>query len=66
MHPTRLAESAEAQASLFLPDDAGAPIVVSLARVDADLARVLRLIPADLRPITLERGKLHLEVADLA
>ncbi|EYC50540.1 hypothetical protein AZ34_05335 [Hylemonella gracilis str. Niagara R] len=66
LHPTRLADSADAQASLFLPDDPKAPIVVSQARVDADLARVLRLFPADLRPLTLERGQLHLEVTGLA
>lgn len=65
LHPTRLADSVEAQASLFLPDDASTPIVVSQARIDADLARLLRLIPADLRPLTLGRGQLHLEVADL-
>ncbi|EGI77156.1 hypothetical protein [Hylemonella gracilis] len=65
LHPTRLADSAEAQAQLFLPDDAQASLVLSQARVDADLARLLRLIPADLRPLTLERGMLHLELAGL-
>lgn len=66
LQPTRLADSAEAQASLFLPDDASAPITVTQARVDADLARVLRLIPADLRPLTLQRGQLHLDIISLA
>ncbi|QBK04617.1 hypothetical protein DW355_07335 [Hylemonella gracilis] len=66
LQPTRLADSAEVQASVFLPDDANASVAVSQLRADADLARMLRLIPADLRPITLERGQLHLEVAGLA
>ncbi|MFO6418981.1 hypothetical protein ACLBKS_02120 [Hylemonella sp. W303a] len=66
LHPTRLADSAEAQAQLFLPDDANASLVLSQALVDADLARLLRLLPADLRPLTLERGHLHLEVAGLS
>jgi hypothetical protein len=66
VQPTRLADSVEAQASLFLPDDAKTPITVSQARVDADLARLLRLFPADLRPLTLQRGQLHLDVAGLA
>jgi hypothetical protein len=66
LHPTRLADSAEAQARLFLPDDASLPVVVSQARAEADLARLLRLVPADLRPLTLERGRLHLNVVDLA
>ncbi len=66
LQPTTLAGSVVAEARLTLPEAAGHPIEAALIRVDADLAHLLALVPADLRPFTLKEGRLHLEVNNLA
>jgi translocation and assembly module TamB len=55
---------ANAKASVTLPDR-GQP-VVHHASGDADLARLLRLLPPGLAPLRLKRGELHYRIDDLA
>ncbi|WP_323381888.1 hypothetical protein [Myxococcus dinghuensis] len=62
----QLADSAELQAQLLLPDASDAAPVLTRALADIDLERTLRVLPADWRPFTLGRGKLHLEARDIA
>ncbi|CAM3168770.1 hypothetical protein G4177_26395 [Corallococcus sp. ZKHCc1 1396] len=62
---TRLTDSAEVQAQLLLPDAAELPPVLTRALADVDLGRLLQAVPADLRPISLERGKVHLDARDV-
>ncbi|RKH15463.1 hypothetical protein D7V97_00285 [Corallococcus sp. CA053C] len=62
---TRLTDSAEVQVQLLLPDAEELPPVLIRALADVDLGRGLQAIPADLRPISLERGKAHLEARDV-
>ncbi|RYZ32799.1 MAG: hypothetical protein EOO72_15040, partial [Myxococcaceae bacterium] len=62
---TQLTDSAEVQAQLVLPDASEVPPVLTQALADVDLGRLLRWIPEDLRPFTLERGKVHLEAREV-
>ncbi|RKH89165.1 hypothetical protein D7Y21_11650 [Corallococcus sp. AB045] len=62
---TRLTDSAEVQAQLVLPDASEVPPVLTQALANVDLGRLLQWIPADLRPFTLERGKVHLEAREV-
>jgi hypothetical protein len=62
---TRLTDSAEVQAQLVLPDAAEAPPVVMRALVELDLGRLLQQVPADWRPFSIERGKVHLDAQDV-
>lgn len=62
---TQLTDSAEVQGRLVLPDDAEVPPLVTRALVDVELGRLLQWIPADLRPFSLERGKVHLDAQDV-
>lgn len=62
---TRLTDSAEVQAALVLPDAAELPPVLIRALADVDLGRLVQALPEDLRPFTLERGKVHLEALDV-
>ncbi|NMO18732.1 hypothetical protein HPC49_13830 [Pyxidicoccus fallax] len=62
---TRLTDSAEVQAQVVLPDAAEVPPVVTRARVDVDLARLLQWLPADWRPFSVERGKVHLDAQEV-
>ncbi|WP_375743808.1 hypothetical protein NR800_00560 [Corallococcus interemptor] len=62
---TRLTDSAEVQAQLVLPDATEVPPVLVQALADVDLGRLLRWIPEDLRPFSLERGKVHLEAREV-
>ncbi|MCY1044703.1 hypothetical protein OV208_25525 [Corallococcus sp. bb12-1] len=62
---TRLTDSAEVQAQLVLPDAAELPPILNRALADVDLGRLLQALPPDLRPITLERGKVHLDAQDV-
>ncbi|MHA7629224.1 hypothetical protein [Corallococcus sp. M7] len=62
---TRLTDSAEVQAQLVLPDATEVPPVLTQALADVDLGRLLKWIPEDLRPFTLERGKVHLEAREV-
>ncbi|RKI48193.1 hypothetical protein D7Y27_05225 [Corallococcus sp. AB004] len=62
---TKLTDSAEVQAQLMLPDASEIPPVLTQALADVDLGRLLRWIPEDLRPFSLERGKVHLEAREV-
>ncbi|NRD60249.1 hypothetical protein HRD49_00680 [Corallococcus exiguus] len=62
---TKLTDSAEVQAQLVLPDASEVPPVLTQALADVDLGRLLRWIPDDLRPFSLERGKVHLEAREV-
>ncbi|NPC46119.1 hypothetical protein D7X99_02100 [Corallococcus sp. AB032C] len=62
---TKLTDSAEVQAQLVLPDASEVPPVLTQALADVDLGRLLRWIPEDLRPFSLERGKVHLEAREV-
>ncbi|RKH17153.1 hypothetical protein D7X74_13320 [Corallococcus sp. CA047B] len=62
---TRLTDSAEVQAQLVLPDAADLSPVLNRALADVDLGRLLQAIPQDLRPVALERGKVHLDAQDV-
>ncbi|MFP2905000.1 hypothetical protein ACLESD_08090 [Pyxidicoccus sp. 3LFB2] len=62
---TQVADGAEVQAGLVLPDAAEVPPVLTRALVDLDLGRLLQWVPADWRPFTLERGKVHLDAQDV-
>ncbi|RKH68417.1 hypothetical protein [Corallococcus llansteffanensis] len=62
---TRLTDSAEVQAQLVLPDAAELPPILIRALADVDLERLSQAIPADLRPFSLERGKVHLDAQDV-
>ncbi|MFB1480930.1 hypothetical protein [Corallococcus sp. RDP092CA] len=62
---TRLTDSAEVQAQVVLPDAAEVAPVLTRALADVDVGRLFQVIPADLRPFTLERGKLHLEAQEV-
>lgn len=55
--------AAVAEALLRLPDRGSS--VLETARADADLARVLRLLPPDLVPVRLRQGELHGHVNNL-
>ena len=58
---TQLTDSAEVQAQGVLPDAADVPPVVTRAVAELDLGRLLQWVPADLRPFSIERGKVHLD-----
>ncbi len=58
---TQLTDSAEVRGRWVLPDEADVPPVVTRALADVDLGRLLRQVPADLRPFSLEHGKVHLD-----
>ncbi|HYO70711.1 MAG TPA: hypothetical protein VEU33_31990, partial [Archangium sp.] len=62
---TWLTDSAEVQASLVLPDEAEVPPIVMRALVELDVGRLLQLVPDDLRPFSLERGKVHLDAQEV-
>ena len=62
---TQLTDSAEVQAQLVLPDAAEVPPVVTRALADVDLGQLLQRLPADLRPFSIERGKVHLDAREL-
>ncbi|HYH96408.1 hypothetical protein [Hyalangium sp.] len=62
---TQLTDSAEVQAQLVLPDAADAPPVVTRAVADLDLGRLLQWVPADRRPFSIERGKVHLDAQEI-
>ena len=62
---TKLTDSAEVQAQLVLPDASEVPPVLTQALADVDLGLLLRWIPDDLRPFSLERGKVHLEAREV-
>lgn len=61
----QLTDSAEAQAQWVLPDAAEIPPVVTRALVDVDLGRLLPWLPAEWRPFSIERGKVHLDAQDV-
>lgn len=61
----RLTDSADVQARLVLPDAAEVPPVLMQALVDVELGRLLQWVPADARPFSLERGKVHLDARDV-
>ena len=65
LSPTRLADSAEVQARLVLPDAPEVPPVLTQALVDVDLGRLLQWLPAEWRPFSLERGKVHLDAQEV-
>ncbi|WP_308809755.1 hypothetical protein [Archangium lansingense] len=62
---TQLTDSAEVQAQLVLPDAAEVPPVVTRALADVDLGRLLHQVPADWRPFSIERGKVHLDAQEV-
>jgi hypothetical protein len=62
---TQLTDSAEVQARMGLSDSADVPPVVTRALVDVDLGRLLQWLPADLRPFSLERGKVQLDAQEV-
>ncbi|WP_426752704.1 hypothetical protein [Myxococcus sp. Y35] len=62
---TRLTDSAELQGQVVLPDAADASPVVSRALADIELAKLLQALPADLRPFSLQHGKVHLDAQDV-
>lgn len=62
---TQLTDSAEVQAQFVLPDAADVPPVVTRALADLDLGRLLQWVPADWRPFSIERGKVHLDAQDI-
>ncbi|MCK8503956.1 hypothetical protein [Myxococcus fulvus] len=62
---TGLTDSAELQAELVLPDDSSVAPVVTRALADVDLAKLLRVLPEDWRPFTLERGEVRLDARDV-
>lgn len=62
---TQLTDSAEVQAQGVLPDAPDVPPVVTRALADVDLGRLLQQVPADWRPFSLERGKVHLDAQEL-
>ncbi|QSQ19066.1 hypothetical protein JY651_27360 [Pyxidicoccus parkwayensis] len=62
---TQLTDSAEVQAQVVLPDAADAPPVLTKALAEVDLGRLLQTVPADLRPFSLERGKVHLDASEV-
>ncbi|AFE04517.1 hypothetical protein COCOR_02157 [Corallococcus coralloides DSM 2259] len=62
---TQLTDSAEVQAQVVLPDATEVPPLLTQALADVDLGRLLRWIPEDLRPFSLERGKVHLEAREV-
>lgn len=62
---TRLTDSAEVQAQWVLPDAADVPPVVTRALADLDLGRLLQQVPADWRPFSIERGKVHLDAQEV-
>ncbi|WNG45375.1 hypothetical protein F0U60_15640 [Archangium minus] len=62
---TQLTDSAEVQAQLVLPDAADVPPVVTRALADVELGRLLQQVPADWRPFSIERGKVHLDAQEV-
>jgi hypothetical protein len=62
---TQLTDSAEVQAQFVLPDAAEVPPVVTRALADLDLGRLLQWIPAEWRPFSIERGKVHLDAQEV-
>lgn len=62
---TQLTDSAEVQARLELPDAEDVPPVVTRALVELDLGRLMQQVPADWRPFSLERGKVHLDAQEV-
>jgi translocation and assembly module TamB len=62
---TSLTDSAEVQARLVLPDAQEVPPVLTQAVADVDLGRLLQWVPADLRPFSVERGKVHLDAQEV-
>jgi hypothetical protein len=61
----QLTDSAEVQARLMLPDASDVPPVVERAWVELDLGRLLQWLPADLRPFSIERGKVQLDAREV-
>ncbi|WP_326491732.1 hypothetical protein [Myxococcus stipitatus] len=61
----QVADSAEIEAQVLLPDASDALPVLVRALADVDLERTLRVLPADWRPFALARGKVHLEARDV-
>ncbi|EPX64964.1 hypothetical protein D187_000389 [Cystobacter fuscus DSM 2262] len=61
----QLADSAEVQARLVLPDAAEVPPVVTRALADVDLGRLLQRLPAEWLPFSIERGKVHLDAHEV-
>lgn len=57
-------DAATADASLSLPNRG--PPVVTRAAVDADLARLVRLVPPDVSPVRIGRGEVHLRADGVA
>ncbi|MCY1020677.1 hypothetical protein [Pyxidicoccus sp. MSG2] len=62
---TRLADSTEVQAQLVLPDAEEVPPVLTRALADVDLGKLLQWVPADWRPFSVERGKVHLDAREV-
>jgi hypothetical protein len=62
---TQLTDSAEVQGRLVLPDKADVPPVLTRALADLDLGRLLQWLPADWRPFSIERGRVHLDAQEL-
>lgn len=62
---TSLTDSAEVQARLVLPDAEEVPPVVTSALAELDLGRLLQALPAEWKPFSLERGKLHLDAREV-
>ncbi|WNG34906.1 hypothetical protein F0U61_15545 [Archangium violaceum] len=62
---TQLTDSAEVQAQLVLPDAADVPPVVTRALADVELGRLLQQVPADWRPFSIKRGKVHLDAQEV-
>lgn len=62
---TQLTDSGEVQARVVLPDAADVPPVVTRALAELDLGRLLQQLPADWRPFSIERGKVHLDAQEL-
>ncbi|RKH72271.1 hypothetical protein D7X96_05510 [Corallococcus interemptor] len=62
---TRLTDSAEVEARVVLPDSAEVPPVLTRALANVDLGRLFQGLPADLRPFSVESGKVHLEAQEV-
>ncbi|MFE8604578.1 hypothetical protein [Archangium violaceum] len=62
---TQLTDSAEVQARLVLPDAADVPPVLTRALAEIDLGQLQQRLPAEWRPFSLERGKVHLDAQEV-
>ncbi|ATB48597.1 hypothetical protein [Corallococcus macrosporus] len=65
LEPTEVTDSAGLRAQVVLPDAANAPPVVVRALADIELEKLLAVIPAEWRPFSLGRGKVHLDAQDV-